>query len=110
MAIPTLDSVLDEMDATCIAILGDPISYAINGGAAASIMAYVDHSDKTEALVGGELTAQDIWIEVLKTDVPTPSDADRVTLPQRPGITLAPRDWKTNRDGRMWHIYLKRVR
>lgn len=110
MAIPTLDSVTDNLDASCIAILGDPISYAINGGAAASIRAYVDHSDKTEAFAGAEITNQDIWIEVLKSDVPAPGYNDRITLPELSGVTLAPRDWKNNRDGRMWHIYLKKVR
>lgn len=106
-----LNSETDGLDAICVRELGDPITYLINGTTAvADCYAFVDHSDKTEPLAGSQLTDQDIWIEVLRSDVAEPSYDDRITLPQVSGITFAPRDWRRNRDGRMWHVYLKRAR
>ena len=106
----SLETNTDWLDATCIKELGDPITYLIGGTVPVKgCYAYVDHSDKTERFAGAQITDQDIWIEVLKSDVAQPSATDRITLPQT-GMMLAPRDWRRNRDGRMWHIYLKRVR
>lgn len=106
-----LNSATDWLDATCIEELGDPITYLIGGATAVpDCYAYVDHSDKTQPFAGTQMTDQDIWIEVLKSDVTYPSYDDRISLPQWAGVTFAPRDWKRNRDGRMWHVFLKKVR
>lgn len=105
-----LDSLTDTLDADCIEILGDPIIYQVSGRAAKHIYAFVDHTDKTEGFGGVQLTNQDIEIEVLKRDVPVVSESDLITLPQL-GKSFNPKGEKRNsRDGRMWHIYLKRAR
>ena len=107
----SLEAETDGLDETCIEVLGDPITYLIGGTAPVSACyAFVDHSDKTMPLAGSQLTEQDIWIELLRSDVPQPATTDRITLPQVPGVTFRPNDWKRNRSGRMWHIFLKRVR
>lgn len=108
--IGSLDSLTDGLDQATLKKLGDPITYTRAGGAPKTIRAYVDHSDKTEALAGTQLTAQDIWIEVLMSDVPQPASGDRIALPQAVGETFRPNDWRRNRDGRMWHIYLAKAR
>ena len=106
-----LDSLTNDLDETCVEELGDPITYLIGGTTAVpDCYAFVDHSDKTEALAGSQLTNQDIWIELLRSDVAQPAATDRITLPQYPGATFRPNDWRRNRSGRMWHIYLMRVR
>lgn len=106
-----LNSLTNDLDELCVEELGDPITYLIGGTVPVKdCYAFVDHSDKTEPLAGSQLTDQDIWIELLKRDVAQPAPADRIKLPQVPGVTFAPRDWRRNRSGRMWHIYLKLVR
>ncbi len=107
----SLDAQTDMLDETCVEVLGDPITYLIGGTVPVKdCYAFVDHSDKTEAIAGTQLTNQDIWIELLKSDVPQPATTDRITLPQVPGTTFRPNDWRRNRSGRMWHIYLTKVR
>lgn len=106
----SLNSLTDDLDETCVRELGDPITYLIGGTTAVpDCYAFVDHSDKSEAIAGSKLTSQDIWIELLKSDVPQPATADRIKLPQVPGVTFRPNDWRRNRSGRMWHIYLTKV-
>lgn len=105
-----LDSLTDGLDADCIDELGDPITYQVAGRAAKTIMAFVDHNDKTDGFGGVQLTNQDIEIEVLKRDVPVVLETDLITLPQL-GKSFHPKGEKRNsRDGRMWHLYLKRAR
>lgn len=105
-----LDSLTDDLDADCIEMLGDPITYHVAGRQPKTIFAFVDHTDKTEGFNGVQLTNQDIEIEVLKTDVPVVLETDLITLPQL-GASFNPKGEKRNsRDGRMWHIYLKRAR
>jgi hypothetical protein len=96
-----LDSETDWLDAETVKELGDPITY--NGK---SIFVFGDHRDKTEAFAGAQITAQDIEIEVLKSDVAMPTKSDRIYLPQLK-LWFNPVSWPNNRDGRFWHIYLK---
>lgn len=109
MAGPTLDSLTDKLFETCNTILEDPITYTPDGGSALSIRAWVDHEDKTDAFGGVQVTAQDIFVEVLKSDVPTVSEDDVIALPQL-GQTFAPVEWKNNRSGRGWIIWVRKVR
>lgn len=109
----SFDTLTDELFATCIDAtgegVGDPIIYACGGFDPLPISAFVNHRDKTEALAGSQLTDQDILVEVLKTDVPTVTTADIITL-SRLDITVSPRDWHSDDAGRSWIIYVKRVR
>lgn len=105
-----LDSLTDNLNAGCIDELGDPITYQVAGRAAKSIMAYVDHTDKTDGFGGVQLTNQDIEIEVLKRDVPVVLETDLITLPKL-GKSFHPKgDPRNSRDGRSWHIFVKRAR
>lgn len=109
MALPTLESLTDTLDAQTVGLLGDPISYKVGDTAAVSINAFVDHTDKTEAFAGNQITAQDIVVDVRKIDIPTVSTTDVVTLP-RTGLTYSPKDWLNSPCGRFWKILLKLVR
>ena len=109
MAIPTLDSWTDNLFEQVNARLEDPITYTPDGGSPLSIRALVDHEDKTDAFGGVQVTAQDIFIEVLKSDVATVSEDDVISLPQL-GQTFSPVEWKNTHSGRGWIIWVKRVR
>lgn len=109
MAIPTLDSLTDNLFETVNSLLEDPITYTPDGGSPLSIRAWVDHEDKTDAFGGVQVTAQDIFVEVLKSDVATVSESDVITLPEL-GQTFSPVEWKNTRSGRGWVIWLRKVR
>lgn len=109
MALPTLESLTAALDAGTVGQLGDPISYRVGAGPAASINAFVDHTDKTDAFAGNQITAQDIIIEVRKADVAAVSATDVITLP-RTGLTYSPKDWLNSPCGRFWKILVKLVR
>lgn len=107
----TLSDVEADVDATGLARLGMAITYLIGGATRVpNCYALIDHSDKTLALTGSQLTDQDIEIEVLMSDVAEPSSDDRITLPRITGVTFKPRDWRRSPSGRMWLIFLAKVR
>ena len=110
MALPTLESLTGALFTATNEVLEDPITYAIGGLNPAPINGWVNHEDKTESFAGGQMTAQDILIEVLKTDVPQPSTADRITLPKLDNLIVAPKDWKNTPSARGWIILVSRVR
>ncbi len=109
MAIPTLDSLTDNLFEQANALLEDPITYTPDGGVAQSIRAWVNHEDKTEAFQGSQITDQDIFVEVLKSDVATVAYDDVIYLPEL-AQSFSPRDWKNSASGRTWIIMCKRVR
>lgn len=109
MVRPTLDSLTDPLFETCNTILEDPITYTPDGGGALSIQACVNHEDKTEAFQGSQITDQDIFVEVMKSDVATVGYGDVIYLPKL-SQNFSPRDWKNNASGRGWIIMCKRVR
>ncbi len=110
MAIPTLESVTDNLFETVNTVLEDPITYAIGGSNPTAINAWVEHEDKTDAYGGVQVTDQDITVEVLKSDVSAPDYDDVITLPQLGNAQFNPKDWKNNTSGRGWTIWLTRVR
>lgn len=109
MAIPTLDSLTDNLFEQVNALLEDAITYTPDGGSALSIRAWVNHEDKTEAFAGSQITDQDIFVEVLKSDVETVGRGDTIYLPQLDS-SFNPKDWKNNPSGRGWIIMCKRAR
>lgn len=104
MVLPTLESLTAGLDAATVGVLGDPITY--NGVA---IMAFVDHTDRTEDFPGTQITSQDIVIEAFKSEVPVVSKADVIELPKT-GKSYNPRDWKNNPSGTGRFILLSLAR
>ncbi len=104
-----LETFTDELDETSVEVLGDPVTYKLANLLPQSIMAFVDHTDKTDAFAGVQITAQDIVMEVFKTAVPVVAATDTITLP-RLGKTYNPKDWLNTPSGRGWIILLKLVR
>lgn len=109
MAIPTLDSLTDNLFGRVNALLEDPITYTPDGGSELSIRAWVNHEDKTEAFAGSQITDQDIFVEVLKSDVAEVTYEDVIYLPKL-GSSFNPRDWKNNASGRGWIILCRKHR
>lgn len=109
MALPTLESLTATLDAQTVGLLGDTISYTPAGGSAASIKAFVDHTDRTQPFAGTQVTDQDISVSVRKVDVPVVAYMDVIYLPML-SDSFNPREWRNSIDGRHWEIFVKRVR
>lgn len=109
MAQPTLDSLTADLNAQTVGLLGDPITYKVGSAAAVPIRAFVDHTDKTDAFGGVQMTAQDMIIEVFKTDVPVVAASDVIYLPAK-AKSYNPKEWKNNPSATGYFILLKTVR
>ena len=110
MTRPTLEDMEAELGAACMSVLGNTIQYRPVGGAWAEMKAYVDYSDEDLQVGQGELVAQAITVEVLKSDVlAKPTKDSRVQLAKRPAETFRPVNVRSDESGDYWVFELEKV-
>jgi len=99
------------LDAPCMAYLGDTIGYKAAAASTFTAMhAYVDYTDAVISLDGGQVIAQDISAQALRSDIPVkPSAACRVTMARIPGATFKPINVRSDESGRYWNFELQLV-
>lgn len=106
----TLEELEAGLDAKCITVLGDTITYRPAGGAALSLKAYVNHEDVARSLDVGQAIEQQMTCEVLRSDVPArPGSAVRISLPKIPGKLFQPVNVTLSPGGTHWAFDLKAV-
>jgi hypothetical protein len=96
-----LEALDAQLDAAVSGALGNTITYKAGAAAVKTITAFVDHSDMLDSLTGSSMVAQDIEIEVDKTDVPVVTKGDVITL-SRTGKTYKVKEWRHSRSGLQW--------
>lgn len=104
----TLEELTDDIDAICMAELGDTISYVPSGSAALTIKAHPDYADHNRNIGGVDVMEQNIMLAVRKVDVPRkPVSADRVIMPKKPGKIYRPVNVGTDESGTHWMFELQ---
>lgn len=98
------------MDAECMTILGDSITYRRASGPTLSLKAYVNFEEVARSIDIGQAIEQAMLVEIRISDLPQrPAPADRITLGKVPGITFKPINVGRDRSGTHWAFELKRV-
>ena len=110
MTLPTIEDMEGVLDTSCMAILGDTISYKPAGGSFAATKAYVDHREALRALDNATVIEQAITVQLLMADHPVkPGGGARVTLPKIAGAIFHPVNVRFDASGTHWEFELERV-
>ena len=105
-----LESLTPDMDAAIDDILGERITYRVDGGPPIYPKAHVYYADGKQDLGAGTGVQQEIVVHVRIISLPRmPSSADRITLGKRPGKTFKPTNPSRDDSGTHWIITLKEV-
>lgn len=97
------------MDAKCMLLLGDSISYTPVAGAVVT-RGYVDYRDALRDISTGQVYAQDITVTILIAEAPSkPAAADSVSLGKLPGLTFKPVNVRRDESGSHWEFELEQV-
>jgi hypothetical protein len=100
----------DDLDAACMAALGDTIRYKPVGGAYRTLSAYVSYADAIRDIETGQMIAQDITVDMLIADVPVkPSGQCRLTLARLSGLTFRPINVRRDNAGTHWQFEVEKV-
>lgn len=106
-----LESLTPDMDAAIDDILGERITYRVNGGPPIYPKAHVFYADAQQDIGAGQAIEQDITVHIRKISLPAmPNSADRITLGKRPGVTFKPTSPSHDDSGLHWIVKLKVVR
>ena len=93
------------LDEPCMEMLGDTIAYKPIGKAWRSMKAYVDHSDQAQTLDASKVIAQDLSLQLLKSQVPSrPSKGVLIRLPKVPLKTFGPVNVRSDASGDYWEF------
>lgn len=110
MAIPNLDDFTDALDERCRDYLGETISYAADGVSFASLKAHVDYRDGLKALEIATVIEQEITVSLMKSDVAAkPGSSVRLRLAKLTGMTLRPRNVRSDESGTHWEFEVMKV-
>lgn len=102
---PYLSDVEADLDQTVMAALGDTVRYRPVGGVFADKRAYVEFPETLFSPDTGTMIAQDIMVDILKTDVPAkPTGSCRITLGKVPGKTFKPVNVRSDKSGAHWQF------
>lgn len=105
-----LESLTGEIDAVTADVLGERITYRVNGGPPIYPKAHVYYADAQRDLGGGAVIEQDITVHIRKISLPAmPNSADRITLGKRPGKVFKPVNPSHDDSGTHWIVNLKVV-
>lgn len=106
-----LESLTPGMDDAIDNILGERITYRVNGGPPIYPKAHVFYADAQTDIGAGQAIEQDIKVHIRKISLPTmPNSADRITLGKRPGLVFKPVNPSHDDSGLHWILNLKVVR
>lgn len=102
---PDLESIMGDLDGTCMAVLGDSVRYRPAGGVFADRKGYVEYPEALRDLENGRAIEQDIMVQLLKADVPAkPGSQCRITLGRLPGMLFKPVNVRSDRSGTHWEF------
>ena len=106
----TLEELEPGMDAECMSILGDSITYRRASGPTLSLKAYVNFEEVARSIDIGQAIEQAMTAEIKVSDLPQrPALADRITLAKVSGRTFQPINVSRDRSGTHWIFDLKKV-
>jgi hypothetical protein len=106
-----LESLTGELDAVTADILGERITYRVNGGPPIYPKAHVNYADAQTDIGAGQAIEQDIILTIRKISLSAmPSSADRIVLGKRPGLNFKPVNPSHDESGTHWIVALKVVR
>lgn len=105
-----LDELTGEIDATCMALLGEDILFSRAAGPFTTVRAHVYYRDAVRDLVSGKMSEQDIMCIVQVSALAAkPTMADRIRLPKRAGKTYRPVNVVADDSGTHWEFDLQTV-
>jgi hypothetical protein len=108
--VKTLEDLEPGMDAQCMSILGDSITYRRASGSTLSLKAYVNFEEMARSIDIGKAIEQAMTVEVQISDLPQrPAPTDRITLAKVAGRTFQPINVSRDRSGTHWIFDLKKV-
>ena len=106
-----LESLTPAMDDAIDNILGESITYRVNGGPPIYPKAHVNYGDAPQDLGAGVAIEQDITLSIRKISLPTmPNSSDRITLGKRPGKVFKPVNPSDDDSGYHWIVKLREVK
>lgn len=107
---PNLEDIQDDtLDATCMAALGDSVTYAADGSTFTAFKAYVDYGEALRDINSGQVIEQDITVDMLKSDIARPTSAARITLGRIAGATFKPVNIRLDRSGSHWQFNVEKI-
>lgn len=105
-----LESLTPGMDDAIDDILGERITYRVDGGPPIYPKAHVYYADAPTDLGAGVGIEQDITVHIRKIRLPRmPNSSDRITLGKRPGVNFKPVNPSLDDSGLHWIVNLKVV-
>jgi hypothetical protein len=109
MSQPALEDFEGGLNAQCMALLGDSLTYTPVSGSPVT-RGYVDYRDVARDIQTGQIIAQDIMVQILRTDAPVrPSSSCRVALGKIAGTTFRPINIRRDESGDHWEFELEAV-
>lgn len=103
-----LESLTPGMDDAIDDILGERITYRVDGGPPIYPKAHVYYGDAPTDLGAGVAIEQDITVHIRKISLPRmPNSSDRITLGKRPGKVFKPTSPSLDDSGYHWIVKLK---
>lgn len=107
---PNIEDHQDELDATCMAALGDSVQWKPEGGNYASLKAYVDYGEALRDIQTGQVIEQDITVDILVSDLSArPSSGCRIKLGRLTGLVFRPVNVRRDRSGTHWQFNVEKV-
>lgn len=106
----TLEEYRSKVDRLAQDTLGAWITYTPAGQSARRVKAQIDYGEQLEAFGGVQSRGQNFEIHVLKADVPTISEGDRITGLKVAGMFKPKGSPSNTNEGTGWYIEVERVR
>lgn len=105
-----LESLTPGMDDAIDDILGERITYRVDGGPPIYPKAHVYYGDAPLDIGAGQAIEQDIKVHIRIISLPRmPNSSDRITLGKRPGKVFKPTNPSRDDSGHHWILNLKVV-
>lgn len=105
-----LESLTAGMDDAIDNILGERITYRVDGGPPIYPLAHVYYGDAPQDIGAGQAIEQNITVHIRKISLPRmPNSSDRITLGKRLGVTFKPVNPSLDDSGLHWILNLKVV-
>ena len=105
-----LESLTPDMDAAIDDILGERITYHVDGGPPIYPKAHVTYADAPQDIGAGQAIEQNITVHIRKISLPRmPNSSDRITLGKVMGKVFKPVNPSLDDSGLHWILNLKVV-
>lgn len=110
MPLPNIEDWTPMLDRLCADVVGETISYSLDGSVFEPVKAHVDYKDAIKAMEMAQAIEQDIAIAFLKVDVMAkPTGKARIRLSKAPGRLFRPINVRSDAAGTEWNFEVEDV-